>query len=249
MSNDVNLRDGIIRENIEKSSNRGTKVYKYMIIICILLLGGSLVINYMQDPEFFIRPTILSAIFIVPVMIFAIISQGKSKKYSSAFETHPIYITLKKRFNLNDINDFDALDSKITKEYKDKVLFEDKRLNLTATDSYIINGKLTGLNFSVYDASKLLLVEFKPKKIAESLVLLAFRKRKLNYLVLYFEDDVLGIEVLSKKNGKELSNKFATTYKVLSGIDANIQGFYNTDRAKFIEMCRGEAEKVYGKVN
>ncbi|WP_055665979.1 hypothetical protein [Desnuesiella massiliensis] len=246
MSEDTILRDGMIRKNIETSIKRGAKSYKYLIFIFIALLGGAAYINYLQDPEFFIKPTLFVAIIFAPFIIFAIVSMVKNKKYSMDFETHPKYLGLKERFNLKDLNDFDAFDSKISKEYKENKLFEDKALNVVGTDSYIIEGKLSTLNFSVYDASKLLLVVFKPKKITETLVLLAFKKRRSNYIALYFEDHVTAIEVLSKKNGRELTNKIASTYKVISGVDENLVGFYDTDRDKFIEICRAEARKVYG---
>lgn len=246
MAKPLRLKEASIRENIDSYNRRLIVSYSFIIILMIAFLCGVLYMNYKMDPEFYIRPTMFVGIILLPFIFFALVNIIKNKIYLNNFEESPVYKRIKKRYKLNNINDFEEFDRKVRSEISINILFENEKTLLMGTNSYIIKkGLPVNKEFDVYDASKLLLVIFNPLGISDLIIDSKFRKKGGHQIILYFEDEAVLILAPSKKKGEELSSKIASTYKVLKGNNSELAEFYNTDRANFIKTCREQAQKVY----
>ncbi|MDU6335254.1 MULTISPECIES: hypothetical protein [Clostridium] len=250
MSKIINLNEGGIKENIESINKRLVLAYSMLLFIFIGFIVFDFYISYISDPEFFIRPALLFVIIMSPFIIYSLTKLIKTKIYLNDFTKCPVYKRISEIHNLNNLPQFEKFDRTVTKEVNNNLLFNFKKSKIMVTESFIITyGLPVNSEFNVFDPSKLLLVVFNPVTISDLVIKPRSKAKTSHELILYFEDRAFLLFANTKKEGQEIANKLASTYKVLQGNNLQLEKFYEKDREKFIQSCRKQIKDIYSLSN
>lgn len=250
MSKIINLNEGGIKENIESINKRLVFAYSMLLFIFIGFIVFDFYISYISDPEFFIRPALPFIIIMFPFLIYSLTKLIKTKIYLKDFTKCPVYKRISEIHNLNNLPQFEKFDRTVTKEVNNNLLFNFKKSKIMVTESFIITyGLPVNSEFNVFDPSKLLLVVFNPVTISDLVIKPRSKAKTSHELILYFEDRAFLLFANTKKEGQEIANKLASTYKVLQGNNLQLEKFYEKDREKFIQSCRKQIKDIYSLSN
>lgn len=242
MSKIINLNEGGIKENIESINKRLVLAYSMLLFIFIGFIVFDFYISYISDPEFFIRPALLFVIIMSPFIIYSLTKLIKTKIYLNDFTKCPVYKRISEIHNLNNLPQFEKFDRTVTKEVNNNLLFNFKKSKIMVTESFIITyGLPVNSEFNVFDPSKLLLVVFNPVTISDLVIKPRSKAKTSHELILYFEDRAFLLFANTKKEGQEIANKLASTYKVLQGNNLQLE--------KFIQSCRKQIKDIYSLSN
>lgn len=250
MSKIINLNEGGIKENIESINKRLVFAYSMLLFIFIGFIVFDFYISYISDPEFFIRPALPFIIIMFPFLIYSLTKLIKTKIYLKDFTKCPVYKRISEIHNLNNIPEFEKFDRTVTKEVNEDLLFSFKKSRIMGTKSFIITyGLRVNSEFNVFDPNKLLLVVFNPVTISDLVIKPRSKAKTSHELILYFEDRAFLLFANSKKEGQEIADNLASTYKVLQGNNPQLERFYEKDREKFIQSCREQIKNIYSSSN
>lgn len=250
MSKIINLNEGGIKENIESINKRLVLAYSMLLFIFIGFIVFDFYISYISDPEFFIRPALFFVIIMFPFIIYSLTKLIKTKIYLSDFTKCPVYKRISEIHNLNNLPQFEKFDRTVTKEVNNNLLFNFKKSKIMGTEYFIITyGLPVNSEFNVFDPSKLLLVVFNPVTISDLVIKPRSKAKTSHELILYFEDRAFLLFANTKKEGQEIANRLASTYKVLLGNNLQLEKFYEKDREKFIQSCREQIKNIYSLSN
>ncbi|EPY2278089.1 hypothetical protein ACXAT3_002841 [Clostridium sporogenes] len=250
MSKIINLNEGGIKKNIESINKRLVLAYSMLLFIFIGFIVFDFYISYISDPEFFIRPALFFVIIMFPFIIYSLTKLIKTKIYLSDFTKCPVYKRISEIHNLNNLPQFEKFDRTVTKEVNNNLLFNFKKSKIMGTESFIITyGLPVNSEFNVFDPSKLLLVVFNPVTISDLVIKPRSKAKTSHELILYFEDRAFLLFANTKKEGQEIANRLANTYKVLLGNNLQLEKFYEKDREKFIQSCREQIKNIYSLSN
>lgn len=250
MSKIINLNEGGIKENIESINKRLVFAYSMLLFIFIGFIVFDFYISYISDPEFFIRPALPFIIIMFPFLIYSLTKLIKTKIYLKDFTKCPVYKRVSEIHNLNNIPEFEKFDRTVTKEVNEDLLFSFKKSRIMGTKSFIITyGLRVNSEFNVFDPNKLLLVVFNPVTISDLVIKPRSKAKTSHELILYFEDRAFLLFANSKKEGQEIADNLASTYKVLQGNNLQLERFYEKDREKFIQSCREQIKNIYSSSN
>ncbi|MCW6111033.1 hypothetical protein [Clostridium sporogenes] len=250
MSKIINLNEGGIKENIESINKRLILAYSMLLFIFIGFIVFDFYISYITDPEFFIRPALFFVIIMFPFIIYSLTKLIKTKIYLNDFTKCPVYKRISEIHNLNNIPEFEKFDRTVTKEVNNNLLFNFKKSKIMGTESFIITyGLPVNSEFNVFDPSKLLLVVFNPVTISDLVIRPRSKAKTSHELILYFEDRAFLLFANTKKEGQEIADNLANTYKVLQGNNLQLERFYEKDREKFIQSCREQIKNIYSSSN
>ncbi|WP_243469242.1 hypothetical protein [Clostridium sporogenes] len=250
MSKIINLNEGGIKENIESINKRLVFAYSMLLFIFIGFIVFDFYISYISDPEFFIRPALPFIIIMFPFLIYSLTKLIKTKIYLKDFTKCPVYKRISEIHNLNNIPEFEKFDRTVTKEVNEDLLFSFKKSRIMGTKSFIITyGLRVNSEFNVFDPNKLLLVVFNPVTISDLVIKPRSKAKTSHELILYFEERAFLLFANSKKEGQEIADNLASTYKVLQGNNLQLERFYEKDREKFIQSCREQIKNIYSSSN
>ena len=185
-----------------------------------------------------------------PFLIYSLTKLIKTKIYLKDFTKCPVYKRISEIHNLNNIPEFEKFDRTVTKEVNEDLLFSFKKSRIMGTKSFIITyGLRVNSEFNVFDPNKLLLVVFNPVTISDLVIKPRSKAKTSHELILYFEDRAFLLFANSKKEGQEIADNLASTYKVLQGNNLQLERFYEKDREKFIQSCREQIKNIYSSSN
>lgn len=241
----MNLQEETISENLR---NYNKKVALRLSLITLLvsgIMGFFAYSTYKNSPEDGIVIIRILGVFFVPFLLYIIYRIIKALSYASNLHKIKAYKNIEERFNLNNEADFLAFELSVKSEATNSVISNGGPSAFLLTNSYIIsNDAPMNTEFDIYNAKKLVMIEYTPLKISDYIVKHKYWKKSGHRIVLYFEDELIIFFAVTKKAGYEICKEFVRAYKIPNIVDEDYRDFYKKDRNKFIQHFRQQAQEL-----